>query len=666
MRQIRSAVKLNVTMVVLSVSVCAAGQTPQTQNSSSQASESAPQVATSPTSSSSKESDVKSNATKTKDAMPQSKKNKEQKEIEDQARSLLRWRIMELLRTTARGADEWQDASAAARTQAQAADLLWEFDGATARSLLLSAWRAASRVENKTKEVSQFRNESPRNDARREVLIVARKRTPELAVEWLAQMTEEAQKEQDKKEKKGVFDDRTARSSVLLQMAGASVEENPQAATELAIESLNDGISFGLQNVLIALQTKDFDLAQKVFRAALVRLRTVGFSDPSELFVLSSYLYTPGMVRAANASENRGNFQLGVSRNRPQVGRAADLNPALAQEFLSIVAELLLSAPLPSTTANPEQTARTQISIIANLLPAFEKTLPDKASLLYQRLSAMEADAHFAPTAARKDTIAPREGESRESFAERQVDDLEEAAKKESSGLARDIAYAKAALATRVERYARGWSLADKIDEKELRVGVRDWLTYRATLHFINRKEFSIAEDLLRKNENLAQRAASRIIGAQKFLQSKETISARQWLEDTARLIKQSEPDEDWARIALGVVVAYGQFDHQTALESLRSAVTLINKIPDAKLDGERAPLAKSFSGFTLSDFTFGTKGFGLTPAIEVFNESEFENAAQELNAIKQSETRGTAIVALCRKNLNAQKGARTTVVSTK
>jgi hypothetical protein len=638
MKRKRNVFSLSVASLVLSASICAFGQTASPE---------------------AKQGGEKSTAKKKVTIAAQAEKDKESSEAEQQARLQSRWRMLEVLRATARGADEWEDASAAAKVQAQAADLMWEFDDATARSLLLSAWKAASHVENKTKEFSQFRNESPRNDARREVLIVARKRTPELAREWLDQMTEEAQKEQDKKEKKGIFDDRTPRSSVLLQMALASVEENRQSAAELAIESLADGISFGLQNVLIALQTKDFDLAQKVFRAALVRLKTSGFSDPNELFILSAYLYTPGMVRAAGTSENRGSFQLGVSRNRPQIGRASDLNPELAQEFLAVVADLLLSAPLPSTTANPEQTARTQISVIANLLPAISRTLPDKAALLQQRLSALEADAHFVPASTRSDVTAPREGESRESFAERRVDELEEAAKKEPSGLSRDIAYAKAALATGVERYERGWGLADKIDDKELRAGVRDWLTYRATLHFINRKQFAAAESLLWKNENLVQRGASLVVGAQKFLQAKDEVSARQWLENAAQIVKRLESNEDAVRLALGIVSSYGQFDAAMARESLRNAVAVMNKVPEAKLTDERAPAAKNFSGFTIPDLTYATKGFGLASASEVFGEAEFENAVQELSAIKKPETRGLALVALCRKNLLMRKQER-------
>lgn len=207
-----------------------------------------------------------------------------------------------------------------------------------------------------------------------------------------------------------------------------------------------------------------------------------------------------------------------------------------------------------------------------------------------------------------------------------------------------------------LKNYERGRSLALKIDDKDLRAGVADWLAYRATLQMISRKQFDAAEELLRKNENLTERAASRVVGAQKLIQAKDETAARRWLEDAARLVKKTEPDEDAARVALGVVAAFNQFDRAAALEALRVAVSLINKVEDAKFNDERAPLDVKFSGFALSDFTHGTKGFGLSSAIGGFAGTDFETVLQELSEIKQPEARGESIVLLRRKILSAPK----------
>ena len=83
-------------------------------------------------------------------------------------------------------------------------------------------------------------------------------------------------------------------------------DENPEAAAALAMESLQDGISFGFQQVLIRIQEKNVQLSQRVFRAALSRLKTAGMLDPNELLILYAYLYTPGRIIAANTDGNTG------------------------------------------------------------------------------------------------------------------------------------------------------------------------------------------------------------------------------------------------------------------------------------------------------------------------------------------------------------------------
>src|SRR5512140_590913 len=108
-----------------------------------------------------------------------------EKEAQKQARQQQVERIMIVLRTTGTAAREWKDARAASRVQAQVADLLWEADADTARRFLIDAWETSGRVEDPKQERSRFRNQALKTDARRDVLLVARHRAPELAKKWL-------------------------------------------------------------------------------------------------------------------------------------------------------------------------------------------------------------------------------------------------------------------------------------------------------------------------------------------------------------------------------------------------------------------------------------------------------------------------------------------------
>ena len=224
-------------------------------------------------------------------------------ELQKRVREQQVTRILSVLSATADNAKHWTDATAASKVQAQVSDVIWDADSEIARSYLIRAWETAAKVEIPKRERSPFRNQSPRTEARREVILVARKRAPDLSKKWLEQMAQES--EQDQRDR-GAFDDRTPRSTVLLQMALQIVQEDPEAAAALATDSLLDGISFGFQQVLIRIQEKNFELSQRVFRTALSRLRTAGMLDPNELLILYAYLYTPGRIIAANTDGNAG------------------------------------------------------------------------------------------------------------------------------------------------------------------------------------------------------------------------------------------------------------------------------------------------------------------------------------------------------------------------
>ena len=560
-------------------------------------------------------------------------------------------RINDLLNSTADEARKWDDKVVAARTQAQIADLIWDANQDNAKNYLKAAWTATAKVEEAKRERSTVANPSLRNAVRREVLLVARKRAPELAAMWLEEMVEES-KSAEKKDR-GTFDDRTARSAVLLQMANELVAENPKAAAELLIESLRDGISFNFQTALIRIQQKDSALAETVFRAALNRLRTSGMSDPNELFILDAYLYTPGRVFAANTADYRHQVELAVGGARAAVP-ASRQNPALAREFLEIASDLLLAAPLP-TGGNAQLAARALVSAIEMVFRKVNEQLPEKAALLQARAQQLDSEARFstAPPPRSPDLPETRRGESQESFAERRVDLLEETAAKGRDVLTRDIGYAKAAVATTVERYQRGLDLTGKIDDKVLREGVRSWLLYRAVLHFIAAGNLDEAHRLNFKNEDMGQRAICFVVGAQKLVDNKDTDRASEWLREAGALVRRSEANESLARITLGIVSTYGRFDTQAALDWLLYAVKLMRKTSPASLTEDKAPSFKRIGGITpISDFTSRTTGFSLQSAVGVFPPDQFEQVLYVLNDITPQEARGVAILTLCRKFL--------------
>jgi hypothetical protein len=388
-------------------------------------------------------------------------------------------------------------------------------------------------------------------------------------------------------------------------------------------------------------------------------LKTSGLSDPNELLTLYSFLYTPGRVMGANTSDNRNRVQLAVGGPRVSVPMGRQ-NPALAREFLALASDLLLAAPLPDSN-DAQFAARSIVSAIEMLFSEVSEQLPDKAALLQARAQQLDSQARFsnAPVPPNRNLPDVRPGESKESFAERRVDLLEESAAKARDPLSRDIAYGTAAVATTVERYQRGLDLAGKIDDKNLREGVRSWLLYRAVLHFITAGNFDEAHRLNLKNEDSAQRAVGLVVGAQKLVENKDTVRAGEWLRDAGAIVRRSESNEILARITLGIVSTYGRFDTQSSLDWLLYAVKLMRKTSPASLTDDKAPSIQRISGITpVTDLASRTTGFSLQSAVAVFAADQFEQVLYVLNDITPQEARGVAVLTLCRTFLkNTPKG---------
>jgi len=379
--------------------------------------------------------------------------------------------------------------------------------------------------------------------------------------------------------------------------------------------------------------------------------------DPNELLILYAYLYTPGRILAANTDGNAGHMQVAVGRNRPQIAAAAQLNPALALDFLQLAANLLISAPAPATTANPDLAARSQLTAINTLMGHVSERLPELAVALQTRAQQISTEARLntVPQPAPPNTPASLPGETSATYAERRVDLLEEAARNENYTIGRDIAYAKAALATTVQNYARGWNIADKIEDNSLRDNVKNWLTYRTTLHFVSQNNLDKAYELAAKNNDPIQRAASLVVGAQQLIKTKDTTRANQWLLEARSLLRKVDPDETSVHVAFGMVSAFGKFDRVTAFEVLAEAVRQMGKTALGPKDEDRAPLLKRFSGFeSLADFTYGTEGFSLRAAIGAFGPEQFEDVLGIVNRITPAELHGLAIIELSKKYLKA------------
>ena len=151
--------------------------------------------------------------------------------------------------------------------------------------------------------------------------------------------------------------------------------------------------------------------------------------------------------------------------------------------------------------------------------------------------------------------------------------------------------------------------------------------------------------------------AVLRSVGAQRLVKDKDTIRANEWLREAGALAKRAEANDGVARIALGIVSTYGQFDTQPALDWLTFSVKLINKTSPASLSDDHAPRFKRISGVTpIADVAGDTQGFSLQSAVNVFPADQLEQVLSVLDDLTSPEARGVAVLTLCRNFLKTSR----------
>ena len=563
-----------------------------------------------------------------------------------------RLQAISMVEQTASEAPLWNDKKNAVRSLADAADLLWDEKPGQGSKWLIKAWELIDQVSDAPQDerLKDFFTRSDRTELRTAVLTVARKHDRALSEKFLKEL---AQQEPNEKKNRGAFDNRSARSEQLLQMAQQVVESDPELALSLAENSLMDGISFGLQNILTTLHQKNVGLANRLFDLAIARFNA-GQPDASEAQVLTGYLFQSGFTSGVNP---RGQMILAVNPLQQNSPVVAVSEPQRAKIFLVAVFEKLISAP--QTIDTPEGRLRAQpiVNLGAQLNRQYQTYAPELAASAQGLLAQLkqqlwpEGDPGTA-TQSRTGSSDSSKPLTREEFYEKRITDLLDKAERESNSAFRDVDYAQAALAVKTEDFARAKSIADKIGDDALRSDASSFVLYRAALSLIEKSETDKIIEIASQISDAARRAVVKIAIAQRLLATKTEPENRALLEqrvldllnEVERDLTKQEPSIKIARLLLGRAAVLAKLDKEQALTALRHTTQIINKLEAFDLrDGAAPDLGLSLSSSSGATVDRPRIGFSFRTAIEPLITTNFEQVAAAAETFSAKEVRGVA-----------------------
>jgi hypothetical protein len=563
-----------------------------------------------------------------------------------------RLQAISMIEQTASEAPLWNDKKNAVRSLADAADLLWDEKPGQGSKWLIKAWELVDQVSDAPQDerLKDFFTRSDKTELRTAVLTVARKHDRGLAEKFLKEL---AQQEPNEKKNRGAFDNRSARSEQLLQMAQQTIESDPELAFSLAESSLMDGISFSLQNILTSLRKKNVELANRLFDLAIARFNA-GQPDASEAQILAGYLFQSGFTFGINP---RGQTILAVNplqQNSPVVALS---EPQRAKIFLVAVFEKLISAP--QTIDTPEGRLRAQpiVTLGAQLNRQYQTYAPELAASAQGLLAQLKRqlfpeDDPGTATQSRTGSNDSSKPLTREELYEKRITDLLDKAEREKSSAFRDVDYAQAALAVKTEDFARAKSIAERIDDNDLRSDASSFVLYRAALSLIEKSETDKVLELASQISDAARRAVVKIAIAQRLLATKAEPENRALLEqrvldllnEVERDLTKQEPSIKIARLLLGRAAVLAKLDKEQALTALQHTALIINKLDGFDLrDGAAPDLGLSLSASSGATVDRPRIGFSFRNAVEPLITTNFEQIAAAADTFAAKEVRGVA-----------------------
>lgn len=504
-----------------------------------------------------------------------------------------------LLINLAADARNFTDQVARARTQARVADILWETDRDRSRALFRAAWDAAEVADTEilrraNEAIKQQSNDdkiiSPAaRDLWREVLRLASKHDRGLGEEFLAQL----------KERKGPDGTETSPREVAqiaarqrLDLARQLLDAGDADRAIQFADPVLSPITWQAIDFLSYLREKNATAADQRYAAMLSNAAADPQTDANTVSDLSSYLFTPHFFVEFTSEGTRMNAQAAQ-------GQVPAVTTELRLAFFGAAASVLLRPLAPPGQEQNSAGHDGHYLVIKRLLPLFEHYAPtEMTAALRTQLDALTSLASKSTRDrdddewVRKD-IGPEKPS--DDWEQQLLDRLDHA--KTSAERDQLLLQLALVLAGRGDLHARDY--VDKIDDTDMRKGVRPYIDASLTLRAVSKKDVERLLEIVRTGELTHMQKSWAYSQSAKLLSKTDRERAQTLIESAAseaRRIDTSDPDRP--RAFFGVTNALFLIDHKSAWQQIDDAIRAANS-------------ADSFSGED-GELVFGVRVKGM------------------------------------------------------
>lgn len=565
-----------------------------------------------------------------------------------------------LVISLATNARSYEDQALRPRVLAQAADVLWEADNVTARSLFKRAWDEAEigdadgvTIQTKDKPpamVIGLRRMSGR-DLHFEVLSVIARHDQALFEEFFAKLKSE--KEVERGSKSATPDDGWLVPEAIskrLQVARALLRDGQtQRALEFAAPALTQ-VNVHTIGFLSELRTKNAQAADQSFARLLTQAEFDPSADANTVSGLSSYLFTPGLYVSFTPEGGTRWTQPDAPTVPP-----SDVPAALVDRFFHVASRILLRPSPPEGEDFSSSGRNGKLNAIKRLLPLFERHAPESAAALRAHLTELSASSRNMISA---DNFSLTQGIQTEPGAADTLDQMQHRLDRAKTSQERDAIYAAAAGALLAQGDERARDLADKIENRDRRNDVRQLVDLELVHQAIRKKS---AKDIVRIIELGQLTPSQRSFGYTEAarLSFDSGVHALELLEKAIQEALRADAGKpDRALLLTGVAKQLIRVDRIRAWEVMGELVKAANASEDYRGDNVLHFPLVTRSGMKV--ITIGGKDFNLSTAFEAFAKDDLYRAIELVKSFKDDQPQAIATLAIASTILKKKPATQT------
>jgi hypothetical protein len=564
--------------------------------------------------------------------------------------------------------ERYQDRTLRVRTQARAADALWDTDEVLARGLFLRAWETAEKVDKEGEQSAEEERQRllnsrgggitmipPAPNLRAEVLKLAAQRNRTLGETFLARLDEAKEQDDTASDPKNtasiLFDPTEPKLAVAkrLELAVQLLEAGDvKQAKAFAYPALSYTTSQGMI-FLLALRKRDADDADKLYAKLLVNTANDHEADATTVSLLSSYAFTPNLLVTAT---RRGR----VSNQLSDTVQTYDLSQELRAKFFSVAAKILLR-PLPPPDQDRTSAGRAGTYFtIARLLPLFERYATSHVPKLNAQLALLSPDA--PETFRNGEESMLRLGLTPDEPNRDALPEILNQLGSVTNNAERDAVYVKAIRAAARNGDLRIREFAEKIENANLKEQARSFADFVVVRGAINKKDVDGGLRIVRDGYLSPLHRVWALAEIARLLRKSDPTRTIQLLNDAtieANRINVGEPERVYALVS--VALPFFEIDRFRSWDVASDVIKAANAVNG--FSGEDGKLsARLRTRNTVAMINSDEPSFNVVSLFELLARDDLQRAVSMANNLTGEAPRAAANLASARSILGVQKNS--------